>query len=140
MESNQSIKCNQQLLKDQAKAEIDNVAQAKKAEIDRNSNATEEEKVAAKSKVDEAATTIKQAIDKAVNNSEVDNAIDVGKTAINNIEADNSAKSKAIKHLQELVKQQMTKIDSNHLATEEEKAKAKQMIKLLLKKLKHLMK
>ena len=76
------------LLKDQAKAEIDNVAQAKKAEIDRNSNATEEEK-AAKSKVDEAATTIKQAIDKAVNNSEVDNAIDVGKTAINNIEADN---------------------------------------------------
>ncbi|QJI71089.1 DUF1542 domain-containing protein [Staphylococcus haemolyticus] len=101
------------------KAEIDNVAQAKKAEIDRNSNATEEEKVAAKSKVDEAATTIKQAIDKAVNNSEVDNAIDVGKTAINNIEADNSAKSKAIKHLQELVKQQMTKIDSNHLATEE---------------------
>ena len=27
-----------------AKAEIDNVAQAKKAEIDRNSNATEEEK------------------------------------------------------------------------------------------------
>ena len=66
-------------------------------------------KVATKSKVDEAATTIKQAIDKAVNNSEVDNAIDVGKTAINNIEADNSAKSKAIKHLQELVKQQMTK-------------------------------
>ena len=87
MESNQSIKCNRRLLKDQAKAEIDNVAQAKKAEIDRNSNATEEEKVAAKSKVDEAATTIKQAIDKAVNNSEVDNAIDVGKTAINNIEA-----------------------------------------------------
>ncbi len=122
--------------KDQAKAEIDNVAQAKKAEIDRNSNATEEEKVAAKSKVDEAATTIKQAIDKAVNNSEVDNAIDVGKTAINNIEADNSAKSKAIKHLQELVKQQMTKIDSNHLATEEEKAKAKQMIKLLFEKAK----
>ncbi|MDU0448472.1 DUF1542 domain-containing protein [Staphylococcus haemolyticus] len=122
--------------KDQAKAEIDNVAQAKKAEIDRNSNATEEEKVAAKAKVDEAATATKQAIDKAVNNSEVDNAIDVGKTAINNIEADNSAKSKAIKHLQELVKQQMTKIDSNHLATEEEKAKAKQMIKLLFEKAK----
>ena len=107
-----------------------------KTEIDQTPNATDEEKAAAKSKVDEAATTIKQAIDKAVNNSEVDNAIDVGKTAINNIEADNSAKSKAIKHLQELVKQQMTKIDSNHLATEEEKAKAKQMIKLLLKKLK----
>ena len=52
-------------------------------------------KVAAKSKVDEAATTIKQAIDKAVNNSEVDNAIDVGKTAINNIEADNSSKIKS---------------------------------------------
>ncbi|MCH4515963.1 SasC/FmtB family protein [Staphylococcus haemolyticus] len=122
--------------KDEAKTAIENAARAKKAEIDRNSNATEEEKVAAKSKVDEAATTIKQAIDKAVNNSEVDNAIDVGKTAINNIEADNSAKSKAIKHLQELVKQQMTKIDSNHLATEEEKAKAKQMIKLLFEKAK----
>ncbi|OLF23704.1 hypothetical protein BSZ10_13045, partial [Staphylococcus aureus] len=41
--------------KDQAKAEIDNVAQAKKAEIDQNANATEEEKVAAKAKVDESA-------------------------------------------------------------------------------------
>ncbi|WP_180554339.1 DUF1542 domain-containing protein, partial [Staphylococcus haemolyticus] len=47
--------------KDEAKTEIDKAAEAKKAEIDRNSNATEEEKVAAKSKVDEAATTIKQA-------------------------------------------------------------------------------
>ncbi|MBF2757724.1 DUF1542 domain-containing protein [Staphylococcus haemolyticus] len=122
--------------KDEAKASIDEAATAKKAEIDHNVNATEEEKSAAKAKVDEAATAAKQAIDKAVNNSEVDNAIDVGKTAINNIEADNSAKSKAIKHLQELVKQQMTKIDSNHLATEEEKAKAKQMIKLLFEKAK----
>ena len=93
-------------------------------------------KVAAKSKVDEAAATIKQAIDKRLTTLEVDNAIDVGKTAINNIEADNPAKSKAIKHLQELVKQQMTKIDSNHLATEEEKPKAKQMIKLLFEKAK----
>ena len=35
VESNQSIKCNQRLLKRSSKAEIDNVAQAKKAEIDR---------------------------------------------------------------------------------------------------------
>ena len=55
----------------------------------------QKKKSSAKSKVDEAATTIKQAIDKAVNNSEVDNAIDVGSAAINNIEADNSAKSKS---------------------------------------------
>ena len=72
MESNQSIKCNQQLLKDQAKA--DNVAQAKKAEIDRNSNATDEEKAVAKAKVDEAVTTAKNAIDQATNNNGVDTA------------------------------------------------------------------
>ena len=39
----------------------------------------QKKKSSSKIKVDEAATTIKQAIDKAVNNSEVDNAIDVGK-------------------------------------------------------------
>ena len=97
------------VVKNQAKAEMNNVAQAKKARNRSKLKCDRRKKKATKSKVDEAATTIKQAIDKAVNNSEVDNAIDVGKTAINNIEADNSAKSKAIKHLQELVKQQMTK-------------------------------
>ena len=86
MESNQSIKCNQQLLKDQAKAEIDNVAQAKKAEIDRNSNATDEEKAVAKAKVDEAVTTAKNAIDRATNNNGVDTAKTNGVDAINNVQ------------------------------------------------------
>ncbi|PTK63598.1 hypothetical protein BUZ28_12505, partial [Staphylococcus borealis] len=43
--------------KDEAKAAIDNAAQAKKAEIDQTPNATEEEKATAKAKVDEAVTS-----------------------------------------------------------------------------------
>ncbi|WP_248499101.1 DUF1542 domain-containing protein, partial [Staphylococcus haemolyticus] len=60
--------------KDEAKTAIDNVAQAKKAEIDQTPNATEEEKVAAKAKVDKAVTEAKKAIDQATNNGDVDNA------------------------------------------------------------------
>ncbi|PTK98766.1 hypothetical protein BUZ18_12470, partial [Staphylococcus haemolyticus] len=47
--------------KDEAKAEIDNAARTKKAEIDQTPNATEEEKVAAKAKVDDAVTEAKKA-------------------------------------------------------------------------------
>ncbi|MDK6850047.1 DUF1542 domain-containing protein, partial [Klebsiella quasipneumoniae] len=45
--------------KDEAKTAIENAARAKKAEIDRNSNATEEETAAAKAKVNEAANNAK---------------------------------------------------------------------------------
>ena len=48
--------------KDEAKAEIDKAAEAKKA-IDHTPNATDEEKATAKAKVDEAVTIAKNAID-----------------------------------------------------------------------------
>ncbi|WP_141761140.1 DUF1542 domain-containing protein, partial [Staphylococcus sp. HMSC068D03] len=72
--------------KDEAKTAIDNVAQAKKAEIDQTPNATEEEKVAAKAKVDDAVTEAKKAIDQATNNTGVDNAKSNGIEAINHVQ------------------------------------------------------
>ncbi|WP_180530568.1 DUF1542 domain-containing protein, partial [Staphylococcus haemolyticus] len=72
--------------KDEAKTAIDNVAQAKKAEIDQTPNATEEEKVAAKAKVDEAVTEAKASIDQARNNNDVDSAKTKGIDATNQVQ------------------------------------------------------
>ncbi|MEL3747423.1 DUF1542 domain-containing protein, partial [Staphylococcus borealis] len=60
--------------KDEAKAAIDNAAQAKKAEIDQTPNATDEEKAAAKAKVDETVTSAKNRDRQATNNAGVDTA------------------------------------------------------------------
>ncbi|KPG86446.1 hypothetical protein AEQ58_11480, partial [Staphylococcus hominis] len=51
--------------KDEAKQVIDAAAIAKKAEIDKTPNATDEEKSEAKAKVDEAVTEAKHQIDQA---------------------------------------------------------------------------
>ncbi|MDU3989694.1 MAG: DUF1542 domain-containing protein, partial [Staphylococcus sp.] len=69
-----------------AKTLIDQVARAKKNNIDQTSNATIEEKEAAKQKVDEEVTKAKHSIDQAITNSDVDQAKDRGTVAINNIQ------------------------------------------------------
>ncbi|WP_049435850.1 DUF1542 domain-containing protein, partial [Staphylococcus hominis] len=66
-----------------AKTLIDQVARAKKNNIDQTSNATIEEKEAAKQKVDEEVTKAKHSIDQAITNSDVDQAKDRGTVAIN---------------------------------------------------------
>ncbi|MDK7930589.1 DUF1542 domain-containing protein, partial [Staphylococcus hominis] len=60
--------------KDEAKQAIDAAAIAKKAEIDKTPNTTDEEKAAAKAKVDAAVTEAKSSIDQATNNQGVDEA------------------------------------------------------------------
>ena len=60
--------------KDEVKHALDEVATAKKAEIDKTPNATDEEKAEAKAKVDEAVTKAKGQIDQATNNQSVDEA------------------------------------------------------------------
>ena len=65
--------CNQRLLKRRSKSRNNNVAQAKKAEIDRNTKCDRRRKAAAKAKVDEAVNNAK-ASDQATNNNGVDTA------------------------------------------------------------------
>ncbi|WP_152312560.1 DUF1542 domain-containing protein, partial [Streptococcus pneumoniae] len=70
---------------DASKETIDQAAEAKKAEIDKRTDLTQEEKDKAKSDVDTAAEAAKKAIDSATTNAKVDEAKTNGKQASNNI-------------------------------------------------------
>ncbi|CJS95711.1 surface anchored protein [Streptococcus pneumoniae] len=70
---------------DASKKEIDQAAKAKKDEIDKRTDLTQEEKDKAKSDVDTAAEAAKKAIDGATTNAKVDEAKTNGKQASNNI-------------------------------------------------------
>ncbi|MEJ7427361.1 DUF1542 domain-containing protein, partial [Staphylococcus haemolyticus] len=120
--------------KDEAKTAIDNVAQAKKAEIDQTPNATDEEKAEAKAKVDEAVKIAKENIDKSLNNNEVDESLNKGELKIKNVQTTVIAKEKAIKHLMDIATKQKAKIDSNQFATDEEKSTAKHKIDQIINK------
>ncbi|WP_256323823.1 DUF1542 domain-containing protein, partial [Staphylococcus sp. HMSC36A02] len=111
--------------KDEAKTAIDNVAQAKKAEIDQTPNATEEEKVAAKAKVDDAVTEAKKAIDQATNNGDVDNAKSNGVEAINHVQPTVVKKDEAKTAIDSVAQSKKAEIDQTPNATEEEKVAAK---------------
>ncbi|VMT87922.1 surface anchored protein [Streptococcus pneumoniae] len=70
---------------DASKETIDQAAKAKKDEIDKRTDLTQEEKDKAKSDVDTAAEAAKKAIDSATTNAKVDEAKTNGKQASNNI-------------------------------------------------------
>ncbi|CJB51526.1 DUF1542 domain-containing protein [Streptococcus pneumoniae] len=72
-------------VKSDAKKEIDQAAKAKKDEIDKRTDLTQEEKDKAKSDVDTAAEAAKKAIDDATTNAKVEEAKTNGKQASNNI-------------------------------------------------------
>ncbi|PNN20889.1 YSIRK signal domain/LPXTG anchor domain surface protein [Staphylococcus haemolyticus] len=111
--------------KDEAKTAIDNVAQAKKAEIDQTPNATEEEKAAAKAKVDEAANNAKASIDQATNNASVENAKTNGIEAINHVQPTVVKKDEAKTAIDNVAQAKKAEIDQTPNATDEEKAEAK---------------
>ncbi|MEB7460736.1 DUF1542 domain-containing protein [Staphylococcus borealis] len=111
--------------KDEAKAAIDNAAQAKKAEIDQTPNATDEEKAAAKAKVDEAVTTAKNAIDQATNNTGVDTSKSSGVDAINHVQPSVVKKDEAKTAIDNAAQAKKAAIDQTPNATDEEKATAK---------------
>ena len=70
---------------DASKGTIDQAVKTKKAEIDKRTDLTKEEKDKAKSDVDTAAKDAKKAIDDAPTNDKVDEAKNNGNTAIDNI-------------------------------------------------------
>ena len=111
-----------------AKTLIDQVARAKKNNIDQTSNATIEEKEAAKQKVDEEVTKAKHSIDQAITNSDVDQAKDRGNVAINNIQPEVVKKETAKNAIDQIALTRKAIIDQTPDATEEEKEAAKSKI------------
>ena len=111
--------------KDEAKAEIDKAAEAKKEAIDHTPNATDEEKATAKAKVDEAVTIAKNAIDQATNNAGVDTAKTNGVDSINNVQPTVVKKDEAKAAIDKAAEAKKAEIDQTPNATDEEKVAAK---------------
>ena len=120
-----------------AKTLIDQVARAKKNNIDQTSNATIEEKEAAKQKVDEEVTKAKHSIDQAITNSDVDQAKDRGTVAINNIQPEVVKKETAKTSIDQIALTRKNIIDQTPDATEEEKEAAKSKVDEEVIKAKH---
>ncbi|WP_078842651.1 DUF1542 domain-containing protein, partial [Streptococcus pneumoniae] len=110
---------------DASKKEIDQAAKAKKDEIDKRTDLTQEEKDKAKSDVDTAAEAAKKAIDGATTNAKVDEAKTNGKQASNNINPTGDKKSDAKKEIDQAAKAKKDEIDKRTDLTQEEKDKAK---------------
>ncbi|MCE4949822.1 SasC/FmtB family protein [Staphylococcus hominis] len=120
-----------------AKTLIDQVARAKKNNIDQTSNATIEEKEAAKQKVDEEVTKAKHSIDQAITNSDVDQAKDRGTVAINNIQPEVVKKETAKNAIDQIALTRKAIIDQTPDATTEEKEAAKSKVGEEVIKAKH---
>ncbi|CIP30399.1 DUF1542 domain-containing protein [Streptococcus pneumoniae] len=115
---------------DASKETIDQAAKAKKDEIDKRTDLTQEEKDKAKSDVDTAAEAAKKAIDGATTNDKVEEAKTNGKQASNNINptGDKKAAAKkaaAKKEIDQAAKAKKDEIDKRTDLTQEEKDKAK---------------
>ncbi|VJF29175.1 surface anchored protein [Streptococcus pneumoniae] len=110
---------------DASKETIDQAAKAKKDEIDKRTDLTQEEKDKAKSDVDTAAEAAKKAIDGATTNAKVDEAKTNGKQASNNINPTGDKKSEAKKEIDQAAKAKKDEIDKRTDLTQEEKDKAK---------------
>ena len=119
--------------KDEAKQAIDAAAIAKKAEIDKNVNLTDEEKQFFKKKVDRLVEEIKHQIDQNTTNQMVDTSKNNGIESINHLNIVGNVKVNAIKHLLEIAQKQKELIDQNKNATIEEKREAQQKVDELLK-------
>ncbi|COB69995.1 surface anchored protein [Streptococcus pneumoniae] len=110
---------------DASKETIDQAAKAKKDEIDKRTDLTQEEKDKAKSDVDTAAEAAKKAIDDATTNAKVEEAKTNGKQASNNINPTGDKKSDAKKEIDQAAKAKKDEIDKRTDLTQEEKDKAK---------------
>ncbi|WP_210130248.1 SasC/FmtB family protein [Staphylococcus sp. GDX8P54P] len=114
--------------KAEAKQAIDESVRSKKAEIDNNNDATQEEKDTAKSRVDEEATKAKAAIDKSTSNDDVDQAKTSGVNTITSIQPEVIKKVEAKQAIDVLVTAKKQEIDNNNDATQEEKEAAKSKV------------
>ncbi|WP_152908669.1 DUF1542 domain-containing protein, partial [Staphylococcus hominis] len=98
---------------------------AKKAEIDKTPNATDEEKSEAKAKVDEAVTEAKHQIDQTTTNQSVDDAKGQGIESINHVQPTVVKKDEAKQAIDAVATIKKAEIDQTPNATDEEKAAAK---------------
>ena len=120
-----------------AKTLIDQVARAKKNNIDQTPDATTEEKEAAKQKVDEEVTKAKHSIDQAITNNDVDQAKNIGNNTINNIQAEVVKKETAKNAIDQIALTRKAIIDQTPDATTEEKEVAKSKVDEEVIKAKH---
>ena len=114
--------------KTQAKKSIDDEVTAKKAEIDSNHEATNEEKEMTKRKVDEAATKAKHNVDQSTTNDTVDQSTQIGISIISNIQPETIQKSLARQAIDDEATIKKAEIENNHNATKEEKDVARQKV------------
>ena len=123
--------------KDEAKQAIDAAAIAKKAEIDKTPNATDEEKAAAKAKVDAAVTEAKSSIDQVTNNQGVDDAKGQGIELINQVQPTVVKKDEAKQVIDAAAIAKKAEIDKTPNATDEEKSEAKAKVDEAVTEAKH---
>lgn len=116
-----------------AKQALLDLAKAKKAEIDKNHNATKEEKDAAKAEVDKIIDKSKRAIDNANTNDDVDKVRVNFTSKINEVKIKIVKKPQAKKNILERARKQKAKIDNLNGLTDEQKNKAKNMIDEIVK-------
>ncbi|MBF0781040.1 MULTISPECIES: DUF1542 domain-containing protein, partial [unclassified Granulicatella] len=115
-------------IKNNAKAEIDKIALAKKAEIDDRSDLTAEEKEVAKRVIDLKVLEIKHAIDIAITNAEVEAAKQMGIDNIGEFHFNSDSKTLAKDAIEQAVKVKKAEIDARNDLTAEEKSAAKELV------------
>ena len=107
--------------KPKAKAEVDKVADAKKAAIEADNTLTREEKDVAIKQVDDAAQAAKDAIDAATTNADVATEQGKGETAINAVNPVADAKPKAKAEVDKAADAKKAAIEADNTLTREEK-------------------
>ncbi|MHA6806911.1 SasC/FmtB family protein [Staphylococcus capitis subsp. urealyticus] len=108
----------------QAINELNTVAQQQKQNIQRNNEATTEEKTEAESKVERELAQATQNINSASTNNEVDQAKTSGQNAINLANPNTTVKRIAREAVENKVTSQIQQINANNKATNEEKETA----------------
>ena len=109
--------------KEKALEAIQTAAETKLAEIDKNTNLSDEEKAALKAEVAKAAIKAVEAIQNATTQEAVDTAKTEGETAINAVNP--FGKEKALEAIQTEAEAKLAEIDKNTNLSTEEKAAAK---------------
>ena len=118
-----AIKAVNPIGKEKALEAIQTTTEAKLAEIDKNTNLSDEEKASAKAEVAKAAIEAVEAIQKAETQDAVDAAKTKGETAIKAVNP--IGKEKALEAIQTAAEAKLAEIDKNTNLSEKEKAAAK---------------
>ena len=122
-EGETAIKAVNPIGKEKALEAIQTAAEAKLAEIDKNTNLSDKEKAAAKAEVAKAAIEAVEAIQKADTQEAVDAAKAKGETAIKAVNP--IGKEKALEAIQKTKEAKLAEIDKNTNLSDKEKAAAK---------------